>query len=230
MSHIDRESRLFLKETLQYGMSGKAGIDPSPLFLRMNVSLSFTLHWGSRVDQQSDLFREIIEIEEKISNFRSTTDNAQDYVPLLRYLPFNSISSVARAVREWRKIYTDKLDHDLDVGMENDNYQPCIRANAKLDPEENLSPSDLSSLKSTITAAGLDTMQATVLWGLAVLCTMPHVQEEAFKAIRQKHPASNPLCDVSADQSVQYLHAMIREILRSVKSIEIRVLQVWAEH
>lgn len=212
--HIDSETRILLKDALEQGKAGKEAFNPIPLFLRMNVSLGFTLHWGSRVESQTDMFREIIHVENAISNFRSTTSNLQDHIPLLRLNPFSGVSAVARDMSVRRNKYMGVMDRELDDRLEKGTHKPCIRANVKLDPDGKLNDHELTSLNVTMTAAGLDTMQATVSWGLAILAMMPEIQEEALQAIRKKYSPHEPLCEASDDLSVEYIMAMIKEIVR----------------
>lgn len=212
--HINNETKIFLKEALVSGRAGKENINPIPLFLRMNVSLGFTLHWGSRVETQTSLFREIVYVENEISNFRSTTSNPQDYIPLLRLNPFSGVSATARDMSMRRNHYMSIMDQGLDERLADGSYKPCIRANVKLDPDGKLNEAELSSLNVTMTAAGLDTMQSTVSWGLAILAMMPDVQDKALKEIRKKYPQSQPLCDETDDLSIEYIMCMIKEIVR----------------
>lgn len=213
--HIDRETQGFLKEALSYGKMGEVGIDPAPLFLRMNMSISLTLHWGARMESQSDTFREIVHVEDKISNFRSTTGNLQDYVPLLRLNLFSQDSAEARSMRNRRDKYISQMDRDLDQRMRENIQEPCIRANVKTDRESKLNDNELMSMNLTMLAAGLDTMNSAVSWGIAMLATMPAVQEKAARAIQERY-GDNPLCDAADDQSLEYPTVMIKEILRFV--------------
>ena len=216
LPHVDMETSRFLAEALQYGHEGKTAIEPMPLFLRMNLSIGLTLNWGTQMKSQTDLFREIVFIEDQISNFRSTTGNLQDYVPLLRWIPFRTESAKAKQVRARRDDYMLRLDHDLQHRMDQGKSDPCIRANVLMDEEAKLSEKELSSINVTILAAGLDTMNSAVAWGIAMLACRRDIQERAVQAIREIYSLEEPLCDVNDDQSCQYLVAMIKEILRLV--------------
>lgn len=213
--HIDRETRCFLSEALRDGEFGKTGVNPIPMFLRMNMSIGLTLHWGTRMESQNDLFHEIIHVEDTISNFRSTTGNLQDYIPLLRLNPFSTTSSRATDMKRRRDRYMAALDQDLDDRIAEGTEKPCIRANMLADEEARLTKLELSSLNLTLLAAGLDTMNSAVAWGIALLATRPHIQERALEAVREIYPADKPLCDAGDDQSCAYLVAVIKEILRS---------------
>ncbi|KIX06395.1 uncharacterized protein Z518_04371 [Rhinocladiella mackenziei CBS 650.93] len=155
----------------------------------------------ARVKTQTPLFREIVYVENAISNFRSTTSNPPDYIPILRLNPFSGVSTTAKDMSARRNRYMAVMDQDLDERLEAGSYKPCIRANVKLDPDGKLNEVELTSLNVTMTAAGLDTMQSTVSWGLAILAMMPHVRDGALREIRQKYSQSEPLCDASDDLS-----------------------------
>ena len=212
--HLDKETRVFLSEAYEYGEAGKKAVDPMPLFLRLNVSMGLTLHWGDRMESQSDLFREIIYVEDMISNFRSTTGNLQDYIPLLRLNPFSSQSATAADMRRRRDDYMSSLDRKLDDKMEKGEHKPCIRANVKMDEEAKLTDLELMSLNLTLLAAGLDTMNSAVNWGIAMIAMRPDVQAKAIAAIRETYSDNQPLCDSGDQQTCQYLVIMIKEILR----------------
>lgn len=212
--HLDRETRVFLSEALRDGDCGKKGINPMPLFLRMNMSIGLTLHWGTRMESQNDLFHEIVYVEDIISNFRSTTGNLQDYIPPLRLNPLNTQTAQAIDMKIRRDRYMQILDKDLDDRIAKGTYKPCIRANVLVDEEAQLNKLELSSLNLTLLAAGLDTMNSAVSWGLAILAERQDVQDKALAAIRETYSSSTPLCDASDDQSCVYLVAVIKEILR----------------
>ena len=213
---MDTETRTFLSEALSYGDCGKKGVDPAPLFLRVNMSIQLTLHWGTRMESQNNLFHEIVHVEDTISNFRSTTGNLQDYIPLLRLNPWNTQSSVANEMKIRRDRYMGLLDKELASRIENGTNKPCIRGNLLVDEEARLTPLELSSLNLTLLAAGLDTMNSAVAWGIGVLAVRQDVQEKTLKSIRELHAGSDPLCDISDEMKCTYLMAVIKEILRSV--------------
>ncbi|KEF55081.1 3-hydroxyphenylacetate 6-hydroxylase [Exophiala aquamarina CBS 119918] len=212
--HLDRETRVFLSQALNDGNCGKTGINPMPLFLRMNMSIGLTLHWGTRMESQNDLFHEIVHVEDMISNFRSTTGNLQDYIPLVRLNPWNTQSAMAKDMKVRRDRYMQHLDQDLDNRIKAGTHKPCIRANVLVDEVARLNALELSSLNLTLLAAGLDTMNSAVSWGIAKLAERQDIQDRALAAIRETYPIDSPLCDAADDQSCAYLVAVIKEILR----------------
>ena len=215
--HIDVETRAFVREFLDYGANGTKLVDPMPMIHRLPLSLALTLNWGTRIASQSDsLFDEICYVEEEVSKFRSTTGNLQDYIPILRLNPFSVGSKKAREMRQRRDVYLTKLNKDLDDRMEKGTHKPCIQANVILDDEAKLNKEELTSISLTMLSGGLDTLTTLVAWSMALLAEHPEIQEKALRAIREKYSATADgiLCDENDDQSIPYIVALIRELLR----------------
>ena len=213
--HLDTESRDFIKELYEYGDAGNTPVDPMPMIQRLSLSLALTLNWGTRLkSQKDDLFGEIIEVEEEISKFRSTTGNLQDYIPLLRLNPFNFHSNKAREMRDRRDKYLTNLNNDLDRRIANGSYKPCIQANVILDKEAKLSKDELTSISLTMLSGGLDTVTTQVAWSVAMLSQHPEVQEKAITEIRKMYGDEEPMCDKDDDQKCEYIVALVKEALR----------------
>jgi len=215
--HIDTETRDFVREFLDYGEAGTKLVDPMPMIQRLSLSLALTLNWGTRIVSQSDtLFNEITHVEEEVSKFRSTTGNLQDYIPILRLNPFSFGARTARDMRRRRDVYLNKLNKDLDDRMEKGTHQPCIQANVIQDKDAKLNQEELTSISLTMLSGGLDTLTTLVAWSMALLAEHPEIQEKALSEIRAKYPATSDgiLCDESDDQSIPYVVALIRELLR----------------
>jgi 3-hydroxyphenylacetate 6-hydroxylase len=215
ISHLDIETKDFIKELLEYGKSGAEGVDPMPMIQRLSLSLALTLNWGIRMgSQKSDLFHEITHVEEEISRFRSTTGNLQDYIPLLRLNPFNLGSVKAREMRNRRDVYLTALNKGLDERIANGTHKPCIQANVILDKETKLNSEELTSISLTMLSGGLDTITTLVAWSVALLAQRPDIQDTALKAIQKAYGTDQPLCDAEDDQQCQYIVALVRECLR----------------
>lgn len=213
--HIDVETRDFLNEFLLYGENGEKAVDPMPMIQRLSLSLALTLNWGTRMASQNDeLFGEITHVEEEVSKFRSTTGNLQDYIPLLRLNPFSFGSSTAREMRQRRDKYLKKLNKDLDDRMAVGSHQPCIQANIIQDKEAKVNAEELISISLTMLSGGLDTLTTLVAWSMPLLAQRPEIQAKALKEIRAVYPADQILCDANDDQSIPYICALVRELLR----------------
>lgn len=138
MPIIDLESNESIKELLHDSKDGSVDIDPNPYFQRFALNTSLTLNYGIRIHGSIDneLLKEIVHVEREVSNFRSTSNNWQDYIPLLRLLP--SQSSRANEFRERRDKYMTLLLNMLRERMAEGTDKPCITGNILKDPEAKL--------------------------------------------------------------------------------------------
>lgn len=139
MPIIDLESFVSIKEMLEDGEHGAKDVDPTPYFQRFALNTSLTLNYGIRITGNIDdeLLKEIVHVEREISNFRSTSNNWQDYIPLMRIWP----SKTNRGAEEYRKrrdVYMTKLLDMLKENIRNGTDKPCITGNILKDPEAKL--------------------------------------------------------------------------------------------
>jgi phenylacetate 2-hydroxylase len=129
MPIIDLESNVSIKELLTDSGNGTIDIDPNPYFQRFALNTSLTLNYGIRIDGKIDneLLKEIVHVEREVSNLRSTSNNWQDYVPLLRLWP--SKNSVAAEFRGRRDKYLTLLLSKLKEQIAKGEDKPCITGN-----------------------------------------------------------------------------------------------------
>lgn len=215
ISHLDIESRDFVRELYEYGEAGKTPTDPMPMIQRLSLSLALTLNWGVRLKSQKDnLFDEITHVEEEISRFRSTTGNLQDFIPLLRLNPINMHSTKAKEMRSRRDVYLTNLNDGLDERIANGTYKPCIQANVILDEDAKLNKEELTSISLTMLSGGLDTVTTQVAWFVAFLSQNQEIQDRAVAEIRKFYDEQTPMCDENDDQRCAYVVALVKESLR----------------
>jgi phenylacetate 2-hydroxylase len=140
MPIIDLEANASIKELLEDSRNGTRDIDPIAYFQRFALNTSLTLNYGSRIDGKIDnkLLQEICDVERAISNFRSTSNNWQDYIPLMRLLPVGKASDKAGEYRERRDKYLTFLLNKLKKQIEDGSDKPCITGNILKDPEAKL--------------------------------------------------------------------------------------------
>jgi phenylacetate 2-hydroxylase len=146
MPIIDLESYSSIKELLDDSMDATVDIDPNAYFQRFALNTSLTLNYGIRISGgiDNELLKEIVYVERKVSNFRSTSNNWQDYVPLLRLWP--SRNTQAAAFRERRDKYMSHLLGMLRERIEKGTDKPCITGNILKDPEAKLNEGNISAL------------------------------------------------------------------------------------
>ncbi|SPJ74569.1 related to O-methylsterigmatocystin oxidoreductase [Fusarium torulosum] len=216
MPILDLESVVSIKELLEDCQDGKNDLDPAPYFARFALNTSLTLNYGFRIDGDvnSELLHEITHVEREISNFRSTSNNWQDYVPLLRlWGAQNSSAGEFRARRD--KYLTDMLN-DLKGRIANGTDKPCITGNILKDPEAKLNEAEIKSICLTMVSAGLDTVPGNLIMGIAYLAT-PHgheIQAKALEEIHKVYPNGEAWERCLMEEKVPYITALVKEILR----------------
>ena len=93
------------------------------------------------------MLKEIITVESGISRFRSTSNNWQDYLPILRYIPFSDKTSSAEQLRVRRDAYMDKLLNQLRQEIKEGTDISCITGNILKDPEARLNEGTCCTLQ-----------------------------------------------------------------------------------
>lgn len=149
MPILDVESTASIKELAKDCDGGTRDVDPSPYFARFALNTSLVLNYGIRIDGNinNELLREITHVEREISNFRSTSNNWQDYVPLLRL--WGAQNSSAEEFRQRRDKYLTDLLTELKRRIAAGTDKPCITGNILKDPEAKLNEGECPSWDTT---------------------------------------------------------------------------------
>lgn len=216
MPIIDLESTVSIKELFEDCEGGRRHVDPKAYVQRFVLNTSLTLNYGYRIDGSvdSELFKEVTQVERGISNFRSTSNNWQDYVPLLRL--WSSKNSSAQECRLRRDRYlADMLDH-LKGEIEKGTDKSCITGNILKDPEAKLNLAEVRSICLTMVSAGLDTIPGNLIMGMAYMSTNEGqaVQARALKAIEEVYPDGDAWKKCLVEEKVPYITALVKEVLR----------------
>lgn len=240
MPLIDLESTVSIKELLSDSKGGELDLDPRAYWQRYALNTSLTLNYGYRIDGDVDapLLKEIVDVERGVGNFRSTSNNWQDYVPLLRLFPNQSNEAIKFKNR--RDVYMDKLLANLEERIANGTDKPCITGNIIKDPEAKLnrgtyihqhspsfpSPSckshllthaaEIKSICLTMVSAGLDTVPGNLIMGIAYLATPAGrlIQQRAYAEIMKAYPAGDAWTQCLHEEKIPYITALYKEILR----------------
>lgn len=138
MPIIDLEATSSIREIYNDSRKGQADINPIPYFQRYALNTSLTLNYGIRIEGniEDSLLQEIVAVERGVSNFRSTSNNWQDYIPLLRIFP--KMNNEAEQFRVRRDKYLTHLLNMLKENIANGTDKPCITGNILKDPEAKL--------------------------------------------------------------------------------------------
>ncbi|KAH9429202.1 hypothetical protein MCOR27_009835 [Pyricularia oryzae] len=216
MPLIDLESTVSIRELLQDSRGGAVDLDPRAYWQRYALNTSLTLNYGYRIDGDKDdeLLREITDVERGVSNFRSTSNNWQDYVPLLRLFP--KMSREAGEFRERRDVYMDRLLRGLKERIERGTDKPCISGNILKDPEAKLNEAEIKSIGLTMVSAGLDTVPGNLIMGIAYLASPAgqEIQQRAHAEILKTYPANDAWTRCLDEEKIPYITALYKEILR----------------
>jgi phenylacetate 2-hydroxylase len=215
MPIIDFESYSALNEILKECEDGKVDINITPHLQRFALNTSLTLNYGTRISSSSDkLLKEIVEVEGAVARFRSTSNNWQDYVPLLRIFPAKS--NKANLVRLRRDRYLGYLLDGLKKDIANGTDKPCITGNILKDPTAKLNEAEIKSICLTMVSAALETVPANIILGIGYLSS-PHgqeIQERAYREIQNVYPDGDAWDRCLDEERVPYVTALYKEILR----------------
>ncbi|MCJ1243649.1 hypothetical protein MMC30_000846 [Trapelia coarctata] len=216
MPIIDLECKLAIKELIADSQDGQVDIDPNPYFQRFALNTSLTLNYGIRIDGKIDdeLLQEIIHVERIVSNFRSTSDNWQDYIPLMRLWP--SRNNEAGEYRARRDKYMTRLLDMLKENIAKGEDKPCITGHILKDPEAHLNEAEIKSIGLSMVSAGLDTVPGNLIMGMAYLST-PHgqeIHERAYAEIMAVYPDGDAWEKCLVEEKVPYVTAFVKEVLR----------------
>lgn len=236
MPYIDLESYTSISELAGClnRSKGQTDIDPYPWFQRLALNLSLTIGYGFRIEGSvdNDLLREIITVERGISTLRSTSNNWQDFVPLLRM--FSKRTDEAADLRRRRDSYLEYLLQKLKDRIAVGTNLPCITGNILQDPDGNLShgtygsftrvknstnsrcAEEIKSICVTMIAGGLDTTPACILLGMAVLSGPQgrQIQQRLLDDIQNVYANDTAWSNCLEDEKCEYVMAFCKEVLR----------------
>ncbi|KAF1953340.1 cytochrome P450 phenylacetate hydroxylase-like protein [Byssothecium circinans] len=217
MPLIDLESNVSIKELLHDSRGGEIDLDPRAYWQRYALNTSLTLNYGYRIDgnKEDKLLKEITDVERGVSNFRSTSNNWQDYIPLLRL--WSGQNKEAVRFRERRDVYMDRLLRTLKEKIEKGTDKPCITGNILKDPEAKLNEAEIKSIGLTMVSAGLDTVPGNLIMGIAYLASGPNgpaIQARAYSETLKVYPNNDAWHRCLHEEKIPYITALYKEILR----------------
>ncbi|KAG9558729.1 phenylacetate 2-hydroxylase, partial [Aureobasidium melanogenum] len=186
-----------------------------PYIQRYALNTTLTLCYGIRMDDTYDeLLREILHVGSAISLLRSASENMQDYVPALRYLPNNEKNARSQDLRSRRDAYLNLLLDKVREMIKNGTDKPCISAAILKDEETKLTGVEVSSICLSLVSGGFETIPGTLTSCLGSLCTPEGqiFQERAYADIKRHYPDIRDAWQNSfQEEKVPYLKAIIQE-------------------
>ncbi|KAI4925186.1 uncharacterized protein J4E92_007224 [Alternaria infectoria] len=215
---FDLESYCIARDLCRDSKSGEVEVSIRPYIQRYALNTTLTLCYGIRMDAvYDDLLREILEVGSAISLLRSASENYQDYVPILRYLPNNEKNRRSKELRERRDKYLNELLDKVREMIKNGTEKPCISAAILKDEETRLTGVEVSSICLSLVSGGFETIPGTLVSCIGSLSTPEGqiYQERAYAEIRKTYPDDAALKEAWATdfekETVPYLNAIVKE-------------------
>jgi phenylacetate 2-hydroxylase len=164
-----------------------------------------------------DMLREILEVGSAISLLRSASENYQDYIPLLRWLPNNTKNRRSKNLRQRRDKYLNELLDKVRDRISRGTDKPCISAAILKDEETKLTGVEVSSICLSLVSGGFETIPGTLTACVGSLSTKEGQawQERAYEDILRVYGSvENAWEKCYQDETVPYVNAICKEAER----------------
>lgn len=215
---LDLESYCIMRDLKHDSRDGELEIDVRPYIQRFALNTTLTLCYGIRMDAVYDeLLREILEVGSAISLLRSASENLQDYVPFLRYLPNNEKNARSKDLRGRRDAYLNLLLDKVRDMIKRGVDKPCIAAAILKDEESKLTGVEVSSICLSLVSGGFETIPGTLTSCIGSLCTPEGQawQDRAYEDIKRHYPDVRDAWAASyAEEKIPYINAIVKEAAR----------------
>ncbi|ORY13539.1 cytochrome P450 [Clohesyomyces aquaticus] len=211
---FDLESYCILRDLHRDSIYGRE-VSVRPYIQRYALNTTLTLCYGIRMDEVYDeLLREILEVGSAISLLRSASENYQDYVPILRYIPNNKKTARSKELRGRRDAYLDLLLNKVREMIKNGTDKPCISAAILKDEETRLTGVEVGSICLSLVSGGFETIPGTLVSCIGSLSTPAGqiFQERAYEDIMRHHSDLKEAWSNDFEkETVPYLNAIVKE-------------------
>ncbi|KAM3532526.1 hypothetical protein MY4038_004004 [Beauveria bassiana] len=212
---FDLESFCILRDMRKDSQNGQVEIDVRPYIQRFALNTTLTLCYGIRMDAVYDgLLREILHVGSSISLLRSASENYQDYVPIMRYLPNNEKNARSKELRHRRDVYLDLLLDKVREMIKNGTDKPCIASAILKDQETKLSGVEVSSICLSLVSGGFETIPGTLTSCIGSLCTKEGQiwQDRAYEDIKRHYPdIGEAWTSCIKEEKIPYINAIVKE-------------------
>lgn len=215
---FDLESFCIVRDMHKDSKAGQVEISLRPYIQRYALNTTLTLCYGIRMDEVYDeLLREILHVGSAISLLRSASENYQDYISALRYLPNNEKNARSKELRARRDAYLNQLLDKVREMIKNGTDKPCISAAILKDQETKLTGVEVSSICLSLVSGGFETIPGTLTSCLGSLSTPEGqiFQERAYADIKRHYPnIADAWTDSYREEKVPYVKAIVQEAAR----------------
>jgi len=179
------------------------------------------------------MLREVLEVGSAISLLRSASENYQDYIPLLRYLPGNRKTQRSKSLRARRDKYLNELLQRVRDMIEKGTDKPCVRfrvndimvvetltlksqvsAAILKNEETKLSEVEVSSICLSLVSGGFETIPGTLTSCVGSLSTPEgqKFQQRAYEDILRHYPdVEDAWRECLEVEDIPYVNAIVKE-------------------
>lgn len=147
---IDDITKALISELWEKGHGGQIAFDPKYSVAKTITDLTLTVNYGARLPEDDALLEEIIDVEDGLSRIKTPLGSTQDFIPILRMLPFNKKSITAREINRRRLIFLNRFSKEMKDRMEKGTEKPCIQVNCIQDPQVTLDDLDLLGISMSM--------------------------------------------------------------------------------
>ncbi|KAK3717675.1 hypothetical protein LTR37_005742 [Vermiconidia calcicola] len=207
-------TRDLIKDLSQKGQGGAVAFDPRHSISRTITDLTLTVNYGARLPDDDALLEEIIDVEDGLSRIKTPLGSAQDFIPVLRLLPFNKKTQTAREINRRRLIFLNRFSDEMEARVKAGEDKACIQGNCLKDPDVKLDKIDLLGISMSMVSGGLDTMVNTLAWSIGTFALRPDIQDRAYQSICDVY-GSKSWGPIEDENSVPYITALVKECLRT---------------
>ncbi|KAK7712469.1 hypothetical protein SLS64_004853 [Diaporthe eres] len=212
---FDLESYCILRDVHKDSKNGEEELDIRPYIQRFALNTTLTLCYGIRMDAVYDeLLREILLVGSAISLLRSASENYQDYVPLLRYVPNNKKNARSKELRNRRDAYLNLLLDKVRAMIKTGTDKPCISAAILKDEETKLSGVEVSSICLSLVSGGFETIPGTLTSCIGSLSTPEGQvwQDRAYEDIKRHYPdIRDAWTSCCTEEKIPYINSIVKE-------------------
>lgn len=212
---FDLESYCIIRDIYKDSGNGAKEISVRPYIQRYALNTTLTLCYGIRMDGVYDtLLREILHVGSAISLLRSASENYQDYIPVLRYLPNNEKNVRAKELRQRRDAYLSLLLDKVRAMIKEGTDKPCISAAILKDEETKLNGVEVSSICLSLVSGGFETIPGTLTSCIGSLSTPEGQiwQDRAYEDIKRYYPdVRDAWAKCFTEEKIPYINAIIKE-------------------
>ncbi|RQM08070.1 hypothetical protein DH86_00001402 [Scytalidium sp. 3C] len=212
---FDLESYCIVRDLWRDSKKGEQELNVRPFIQRYALNTTLTLCYGIRMDEVYDtLLREILYVGSAISLLRSASENYQDYVPILRYLPNNEKVTRSKELRGRRDAYLNLLLDKVRAMIKAGTDKPCISSAILKDEETKLTGVEVSSICLSLVSGGFETIPGTLTSCIGSLSTPDGQiwQERAYQDIKRYYPdIRDAWTSCYQEEKVPYINAIIKE-------------------